>query len=146
MVYEVVWLRLLIPVLSSSTYSFTIILAAFITGITIGSYLTYRYNDKIKSPLLFVGYCQLLIVISIFVTLPFYEYLPYQIWKAVNPSINEGSSYTYYLFIQFTYVFLVLVLPNIFIGMTLPVLCRFAVSDIKQSGNVIGNIMAVNTL
>lgn len=146
MVYEVVWLRLLIPVLSSSTYSFTIILAAFITGITIGSYLTFKFNDKIKSPLLFVGYCQLFIVISIFITLPFYEYLPFQIWKAVNSSINEGSSYTYYLFIQFTYVFIVLVLPTIFMGMSLPVLSRFAVSDVKKSGKVIGNIFAVNTL
>ncbi len=146
MIYEVVWLRLLIPVLSSSTYSFTIILAAFITGIAIGSYLTFKYNDKIKSPLLFVGYCQLFIVISIFVTLPFYEYLPYQIWKTINSTLNEESSYSYYLFVQFIYVFIVLVLPTIFMGMSLPVLSRFAVSDVKKSGKTIGNIFAVNTL
>lgn len=146
MVYEVLWLRLLIPILSSSTYSFTIILAAFITGITLGSYLTYRFNHKIKSPLRFVGYCQLFIVVSIFLTLPFYEFLPYEIWKAVQPAFGTENSYSYYLFIQFAFVFMVLILPTIFMGMTLPVLSRFAVSDVKKSGKIIGNIFAINTL
>jgi len=146
MVYEVIWLRLLIPVLSSSTYSFTIILAAFITGITIGSFLTYKYAHKIVNPLRFVGLCQFSIVISIFLTLPLYEYLPYEIWKAVSAPIEMPNDYSYYLFIQFTYVFLVLFIPTIFMGMSLPVLSRIAVSDINDSGKVIGRIFAVNTL
>ena len=39
MIYEVAWVRLLIPVLGSSTYSFSLMLVAFISGITIGSFI-----------------------------------------------------------------------------------------------------------
>ncbi len=146
MVYEVVWLRLLIPILGSSTYSFTIILAAFISGITLGSYLTYRYNFKIKNPLSFVGLCQFAIVISIFLTLPLYEYLPYEIWKAASGPIGLPHDYSYYLLIQFTFVFLVLVIPTIFMGMSLPILSRVAINSVENSGKIIGRIFAVNTL
>lgn len=146
MVYEIVWLRLLIPVLSSSTYSFTLILTAFIGGITLGSYLTYRYNSKIKNPLKFVGLCQFIIVVSILITLPLYEYLPYEIWKAASGPIGLPYDYSYYLFIQFTFVFLVIVVPTVFMGMSLPVLSRVAVSAVEHSGEITGRIFAVNTL
>jgi predicted membrane-bound spermidine synthase/tetratricopeptide (TPR) repeat protein len=146
MAYEVVWLRLLIPILSSSTYSFTLILAAFISGITLGSYLTYRYHSRIKNPLLFVGNCQFAIVISIFLTLPLYEYLPYEIWKAASGPPQLPHDYSYYLFIQFTFVFLALVIPTIFMGMSLPVLSRVAVDKVEDSGKTIGKIFALNTL
>jgi len=146
MVYEVVWLRLLIPVLSSSTYSFSIILAAFITGITIGSYLTYKYRERILKPLRAVGFVQFAIAISVLLTLPFYERLPYTIWTMVSSSIGDVPGYTYYLTVQFIMVFLVLVIPTIFMGMTLPLLSRVTVKSIGKSGNSVGNIFALNTL
>jgi predicted membrane-bound spermidine synthase/tetratricopeptide (TPR) repeat protein len=146
MVYEVVWLRLLIPVLSSSTYSFSIILAAFITGITLGSYLTYKYRGRILHPLRAVGFAQFAIAISILLTLPFYERLPYTIWTMVSSSIGDVPGYSYYLTVQFIMVFFVLVIPTVFMGMTLPLLSRVTVKSIGKSGNSVGNIFALNTL
>lgn len=146
MIYEVVWLRLLIPVLSSSTYSFSIILAAFITGITIGSFLTFKYANKISNPLKMAGFAQFMIAISLLLSLPYYGRIPYLIWQIVTPHTGDDPSYTYYLIVQFFLVFILLVIPTIFMGMTLPLLSRVVVDDIGKSGRIIGNVFALNTL
>ncbi|MFT6716848.1 MAG: spermidine synthase [Saprospiraceae bacterium] len=145
MMYEVAWLRLLIPILSSTTYSFTIILTAFITGITLGSLLVYYLLPKIKNAYLFLGLCQAGIVISILLSLPFYEKLPYYIWHAVGIN-NEIGGYGNYLKVQFLYVFLLMVVPTIFMGMSLPVASKLVVTDVNNSGKSVGNVFAINTV
>jgi len=49
MMYEVAWVRLLIPVLGSSTVSFTLMLVAFISGITFGSWLVGAFLLRLKT-------------------------------------------------------------------------------------------------
>lgn len=146
MIYEVGWLRILIPILSSSTYSFTIILTVFITGITIGSYLVYRFQNKIKRAMRFVAYCQLGIVFSILLSIPLYERVPFTIWTLVSNSEYFQSSYGAYLVIQFVIIFFLMILPTIFMGMTLPILSRIAIRRISDSGETVGRIFAINTL
>jgi spermidine synthase len=146
MAYEVIWLRLLIPILSSTTYSFTIILAVFITGITLGSLLVYSVLPKIKRPYWFLGFCQFGIVISILLTLPFYEKIPYLIWSEFGTRIRTDGAYTSYLMHQFYYVFLVMILPTIFMGMSLPIASRIAVRKVNESGRKVGRVFALNTI
>ena len=146
MAYEVIWLRLLIPILSSTTYSFTIILTVFITGITLGSLLVYFILPKLKRPYLFLGMCQFGIVISILLTLPFYEKIPYLIWSAFGEGSRSEGAYTSYLMLQLYYVFLVMILPTIFMGMSLPIASRIAVTQVKESGRKVGGVFALNTI
>lgn len=146
MIYEIVWLRLLIPILSSSTYSFSVILAVFISGITIGSYIVFKVSDRIKNPYRFLGYCQMGIVITILLSMPFYERLPYYIWSAIGDSLASSASYSYYIFIQFFFVFLLIITPTIFMGMTLPIASRLSVTEVKNTGKVVGRVFAINTL
>jgi spermidine synthase len=52
--HEIAWIRLLALVLGSSTYSFSLMLAAFIAGIALGSYLiTRRILPHVDSYMLF---------------------------------------------------------------------------------------------
>jgi spermidine synthase len=146
MIYEVAWLRILIPILSSSTYSFTIILTVFITGITLGSYLVYKYQNKIKRAMRFVAYCQIGIVLSILLSLPLYERVPFTIWSVVSNSDFIQTSYNSYLVLQFILIFFLMIIPTIFMGMTLPILSRIAIRRISDSGQTIGRIFALNTL
>ena len=146
MMYEIVWLRLLIPILSSTTYSFTLILAVFITGITLGSLLIYILLPRLKKPFVFLGFCQLAIVLSILLTLPFYEKIPYLIWSAVGDNMATDEGYQFYLKTQFYYCFLVMIVPTIFMGMSLPIASRLAVKKISQTGSSVGKIFAINTI
>src|ERR1051326_1567103 len=64
MIYEVAWVRLLIPVLGSSTYSFTLMLVAFISGITIGSWIIATYAHRITKTFRFLALCQAGVALS----------------------------------------------------------------------------------
>ena len=146
MAYEIIWLRLLIPILSSSTYSFTIILTTFILGITLGSLIVSRIIHRIKHPYILLGWCQFFIFASLALTLPFYERLPYYIWNAVGDPELSNYSYDSYLWTQFYYVFLLLIIPTIFMGMSLPLATRLNVKDFNHTGDSVGRVFSINTI
>jgi spermidine synthase len=141
MMLEVIWFRLLIPVLSSSTYSFTLIIGSFIGGISLGSLIVFFIEKKIKNYFILLGVCQLGVVVSIVLTLPFYGKIPFITWS----SIVEESSYFNYLFLQFRLVFFLLVIPTIFMGMSLPIAARLVANRKSAIGQSVGNVFAINT-
>lgn len=146
MIYEVAWLRLLIPILGSTTYSFTLVLVTFITGITIGSLIIYFILPKLKKPFTFLGFCQFGIVVSILLTLPFYEKIPYLIWSDVGDNMKSVDGYHYYMSRQFYYTFLIMIIPTVFMGMSLPIASRLAVKKSSEAGESVGKIFAINTV
>lgn len=146
MAYEIIWLRLLIPILSSSTYSFTLILTVFIFGITLGSLLVYFILPKIKNQYNFLAICQIGIIVSVLLTIPFYERIPYMIWSGIGENLKTLEGYYKYLSFQFFYSSIIMILPTIFMGMCLPVVSKLSVNQIKNSGEKIGRAFALNTL
>lgn len=146
MIYEVVWLRLLIPIFSSTTYSFTLIITVFIAGITIGSLIVFTFFSRVKNHFLWLGICQLLIVVSLLLTIPFYDKIPYLLWSDVHSSSLIDDGYSFYLRRQFYYASLILLLPTIFLGMTLPLATKVAVDSIEKTGTKVGRVFAINTV
>jgi len=53
--YEVIWTRVLVLILGSSTYAFTLMLATFLIGLALGSFLISRVTDRLRSPLAIFG-------------------------------------------------------------------------------------------
>ncbi|MBP2680516.1 MAG: hypothetical protein H6Q78_379, partial [Candidatus Krumholzibacteriota bacterium] len=51
MAYEVIWIRLLGLVVGPTTYSFTIVLVTFITGLALGAMFFGWLGDRMKSPI-----------------------------------------------------------------------------------------------
>ena len=146
MIYEVTWVRLLIPVLGSSTYSFSLMLVAFISGITIGSLVVSSLVQRLKNLPALLAWCQLGIVLSMLITLPFYARIPYEFWKAASILTRSASTYPIFLIIQFSFGFLLMIIPTIFLGMSLPIATRIASRNINVLGKSVGNVFAVNTL
>jgi spermidine synthase len=146
MIYEVAWVRMLIPVLGSSTYSFSLMLVAFISGITAGSWLFSVIHRKIRNLFGFLVICQLGIVLAMVVTLPLYGRIPYYFWHTANILSRSDVTYPIYLSIQFSFGFIIMFIPTLFMGMTLPVASRIASRDIKVLGSSVGNVFSVNTI
>lgn len=146
MIYEVTWVRLLLPVFGSSTYSFSIMLIAFISGIAIGSYIVTFFIRRIKNLLMFLALCQFLIVLAMFLTLPFYGRLPYEFWRVASLLTHSAESYPIYFAIQLILSFSLMIIPTIFLGMSLPVATRIASRSVKILGKSVGNVYAINTL
>ncbi len=146
MIYEVTWVRLMIPVLGSSTYSYSLMLVAFISGITVGSWLVSNLFRKIKNLFGFLAICQLGVGVSMAFTLPLYGTIPYIFWQVGHMLSRTAGAYPVYLVSQFLFSFLIMFIPTIFLGMTLPVASRIAVRSIAVLGRSVGNVFSVNTI
>jgi spermidine synthase len=146
MIFEIIWVRLLIPVIGSTTYSFTIMLITFITGIAVGSYIFSRITQNVKNEIKLLIFCQFGIVIFLFITLPIYSRLPYYFLILANYFPREYSYFNLYLFSQLAICFSVILIPTILMGISLPALIKTAVKDIKVLGNNTGFIYSLNTL
>lgn len=145
MLYELVWIRLLSLVLGSSTYSFSLMLAAFISGITIGSWIISKRMPKSGFAFTMLGICELLIGLLLLISLPLYEKIPF-LYASLAEILNrtEGTFILYSL-IKFVVAFLIMLPPTIFLGMTLPLASKIASTKLEVIGRKIGSVFAVNT-
>jgi len=142
LIYEIVWVRLITLIMGGSTLSITTVLAAFMGGLGLGSYLAGRFIDRRTDALKIYGlmegligiYCVLLPHI-LDAMKPLYQYF-YQNWYS--------SFYTFSLF-RFLVSAVILLIPTILMGATLPVLSKYFVRKYKKIGSTIGRVYAVNT-
>ncbi|MFI5253448.1 MAG: fused MFS/spermidine synthase [Bacteroidota bacterium] len=146
MVYELAWTRLLANILGSSTYSFTLMLIAFISGITLGSWIVSLIIGRIKNLTKFLGFCQLGTALAMIATLPFYERLPYYLLKLSELTSNKPENFPYFLAGEFFFCFAIMIIPTSLSGMSLPIASRIASNDIRLLGKSIGGIFSVNTI
>lgn len=65
--YEVIWTRVLVVHVHSSTYAFTMMLAVFLAGLALGDALLIRVYDRVRRPLAWLGCVQLLVGLSVVV-------------------------------------------------------------------------------
>lgn len=145
MVYEVAWIRLLTLVLGSSTFSFALMLSAFISGITLGSFLlSFKKRDRGHFALL--GWSEVGIGLTALLTILVYQRLPLILnhWQT-NLSPSEHT-YGVYQSIRFVLCFLVMLLPTVLMGMTLPAASRVVARGIATLGRRVGDVFALNTI
>ncbi len=146
MVYEVAWVRMLIPVLGSSTYSFTLMLVAFISGITAGSAIVARFISRSSRLVLWLAASQAGVAGSMLAVLPLYGLVPYIFWWTAHLLDRSEASYPLFLALQFLFGFILLVIPTVFMGMGLPVAARIASRRVDSVGTSVGLVFSVNTV
>jgi spermidine synthase len=142
--YEVAWIRLLSLVLGSSTHAFSFMLAAFIAGIALGSFVVARRGGGFDSYLRF-AFAELAVVFSMVLTLPFYERLPFYFLQLANLFIRTPDTFWIYQALQFSVCFVLMLLPTFFLGMALPLATQATVQSLSRLGGGVGNTFAANT-
>jgi len=146
MLYELTWIRLLSNILGSTTYSFTVMLIAFISGIALGSFIVSLVIRKIKNLVALLAVCQYGTAVSMILTLPLYERLPYYLMIISATIPNQPENFPAFLRLEFLFCFMIMLVPTIFSGMSLPVASRIANRDMQVLGKSIGGIFAINTI
>ena len=143
LMYEVVWVRMLTRILGSTIFATSTVLAVFMAGLALGSFLIGRWADRFKNPLLWYAGLEIGIAVSAFLSfslpnrlLPLYRMI-YE-W-------SDGSRAVLTLG-QIAIATLVLLLPTALMGATLPTLCAFGGRRVKNFGRCVGTLYAVNTL
>ncbi|OGF67077.1 MAG: hypothetical protein A2Y62_09000 [Candidatus Fischerbacteria bacterium RBG_13_37_8] len=140
LIYEIVWFKLLQYLFGSTVYSLSTLLASFMGGLAIGSYLIGHFLLKKKSPLLFYA------IIEIFIG-AYAIAFPYlfQLIENTYLHLNYPPHSFYSLLSRVVLSFLILGLPTIAMGGTLPAMAKFFIHSPHNSSKKLGFLYAVNT-
>lgn len=143
MAYEVAWTRLLSLILGPSTYAFTTMLVAFLTGLALGGLLMAGAVDRLPRPLLILALLELGIGLSAFFGQRFFGELPYLsllLFRSFSAQPNL------LLVSQSLLAFLVMFVPTLLMGAVFPVVVRISTDHLAKVGRLVGNAYAVNTV
>jgi spermidine synthase len=144
MLYEITWVRLLAIVIGGTTYAFTLILAAFILGIGLGSFWVARRAAAADGLGLFAK-LQVGLVVSICLALPLYGRLPYQFLVLWGSMPRSEATWPRFQLETFFVCCAVVVVPAFFMGASFPCIARAALKDAARLGRQLGRVYLVNT-
>lgn len=141
--YEVVWTRQLTVILGNTVYAVSTVLAAFMGGLALGSFLAGRFIDRRDDPLRVYAVLEILIgVVGFCLSSVLAQTGPAYLW--LHRTLSE---YPLILsVVRYIFTFGLLVMPTTLMGATLPVLSRFVVASRRDVGLDIGRLYALNTL
>ena len=135
LVYQVLWLRMLGLVFGHTVYAITAVLAAFMAGLALGSFLFGRMAGRLRNLIGTYGWLE--IGIGIYCAL-----LPVLLWLAsflyFGLHRTLGLSYDAFSFVQFLLVFILLMVPTTLMGGTLPVQSQAFVREESGLGRMVG--------
>lgn len=139
---EAVWTRMLSLLLGATTYTFSLILAAFLTGLGIGSSIGANVARTSKDPRRALGVCQALLMAGVaWAAYSTTDFLPF--WP-VSPNLSATPTYTFQIdLVRCLWV----VLPAAILwGASFPLALAAAGRGEKDSGRLVGGVYAANTV
>jgi spermidine synthase len=142
LVYQIVWLRMLGLIFGHTVHAITAVLAAFMAGLALGSFVFARSIGRLRN--LIAAYGWLETAIGIYCAL-----IPLLLWLASSAHLALhralGLSLGAFMVVQFLIVFLLLLVPTTLMGGTLPVLSQALATDKADLTRRVGLLYAVNT-
>ena len=140
---EVIWTRMLVLVVGTSTYAFVTMLSSFLVGIALGSCVARPVVDRIANPRRAFGWLQAAIAASTLATLPLVRIVIADGlgWVSALESRWLGVTAA-----QFALCFLVMIVPTTLIGTTFPLAARIWARDVATLGGRLGQVYGANTL
>ena len=138
---EVIWTRQLALLFGATVYTFSLILAVFLTGLGIGS-VTGSVMSKTINPRIAFGGCQILIVAAIAWTAHELSVsLPY--WP-INPAISASIWFNFKL--DLVRALWAVLPPAILWGASFPLALAAVSARGRDAGRLVGGIYAANTI
>ena len=140
---EVIWTRLLALLFGATVYTFSLVLAAFLFGLGIGSSVGSAIARNTKRPRIALGWCQMLLCAAI--AWAAYQTMQSMPWWPINV---ELSSYTMSAKFQLDMVrCLWALLPaSILWGASFPLALASVATKGQDAGKMVGGVYAANTV
>jgi spermidine synthase len=141
LIYQVVWIRQLLLIVGTTTAAVSTVLSVFMTGLGLGAWLFGSAADRTRAPLRLYGYLELGIGLYALV-------LPLLITAAMSPYVRVarhlGGEPEFLLPVRVALGFLLLLVPTILMGGTLPVLIRYVTRSLDRLGTDLGILYSMN--
>ena len=158
MIYEVVWTRILTLILGSTLYSFATMLATFLMGLAIGSFLFSLFLKRFSRPLLLLALVQGGIALFAFGGEFLFPLLPVLFFKLLEIFHSEGGIISAS---KFFIVAAVMLIPTVLMGGVFPLVIHLLTRGESSSrepkrknqpvidtglGSIVGRAYAINTV
>ncbi len=143
LIYEVIWTRELSLVFGSTVYAVSMMLTAFMSGLSLGSFLGGRWADRTKNLISLFGKLELGIAVFGLLTIPLIQVLPtlyFFVYNTIKPS------FYLFFFFQLLLSFCIMLIPTTFMGATFPVVTKINATSIEELGLEVGNVYSINTV
>lgn len=140
--YQVLWSKFLLDVIGVSAYSYSTVLAAFMGGLALGSWLLGRVADRTKSPIKLYAYLELGIGLYAVVYLPIangFQSL-YGQWMSSSGFATPSSG----LWAKVLISGIMLIPPALLMGGTLPAMLRHVTEKVGLVGRRTSQYYALN--
>jgi spermidine synthase len=149
---QIVWSRLLAMIIGSSTYAFSIVLALFLAGLSLGAYLGSLWQNKSprqlrrRLPLI-----EVMTAASLFISVPATNLIPRLL---IGAGFRLGiNSWPGLLALQLVAATLLILLPATLMGLVMPFVLRWAEAGSRKTGGIrplpasrVGQSYAINTI
>ena len=143
LVYQVLWVRLLSLTFGVTTGAVTTVLAGFMAGLALGSYVAGRAADRVRHPLVVYGAVELgigamgLLTPRAFAALPrVYEWLPADL---------DGGPDRLSTLVRLRLAFAIVLAPTTLMGATLPLVVKSSLLRAHHLHQAVGVLYAANT-
>ncbi|HQR08716.1 MAG TPA: fused MFS/spermidine synthase [Gemmatales bacterium] len=143
LMYQTVWVRMLTRVLGATTHATATVLVVFMAGLALGAYLSGRFADRIRRPLLTYSLLELAIAVLGLVASFFViegvgmVYVQVYDWAGDAPATLLAA--------RVSFVLMCLLLPTVLMGATLPLMIAFITRLGQQFQSSLGWLYAINT-
>jgi spermidine synthase len=144
LIYEVSWVRLLGLVLGSSAQATACVLSCFLGGLALGALLGGRVSDRVNiSQLRAYGIAEIIIAVTGILAVKALQSMPdwFAAWQGALP-VDPLTM----LLEQVAVSTIVLLIPTIFMGATLPLLSRYVSMTERRTKHFFAQLYTLNTL
>jgi spermidine synthase len=142
MAYEVIWTQLLGLIVGPTTYSFTIVLVTFITGLALGSLFFGWLSDRVKSTMQLLLFTQ--VAAALFALLLSQILGNSQIFFA-KLIYHFKDQFTLLALLKASILFVFMFFPTFCLGATFPLVGKINTRSLSQTGRSIGFAYAINS-
>ncbi|HZR11372.1 MAG TPA: fused MFS/spermidine synthase [Myxococcales bacterium] len=139
---EVLWTRVLVLVVGSSTHAFVTMLSAFLVGIALGSALVRLFAARLADPRRAFGWVQAGIAVSTLATVPLMNLL---VARAQQWMFELEGRWMALGLGRFGVAFLIMLVPTTLIGMVFPLAGAIGVRRLRALGGELGSVYAALT-
>lgn len=143
LIYEVVWSRMLVLVIGNTSLATSTILAAFMAGLSLGSYYWGRYIESSASrPLAVFGYLETGVgMLAMLYPLLISKIVPFELWIAGTAL----QGYALQSVLRFLFCFILLIGPTFLMGGTFAVIGQYIIKDVRKDCRNTALLYGINT-
>jgi len=143
LIYQVLWVRLLSLSFGITVYAVTVVLASFMGGLALGSFIGGRYAERLRRPLVAYAIIELIVGLVALATPFLFNGLQ---WLYPYLSRGVGGSEAVLFVLRILLAFAILAVPTTLMGATLPIIVKSSLAQHGQIANRIGLLYTANTV